>query len=144
MEHEAIGVRKATWEQDSEAIRRVRTDVFVIEQKVPIELEMDGIDPDCRHVVAIRTTGEAVGTARLLDSGQIGRIAVLKPWRGRGIGNRMVRALIDSARLEGRRHVHLHAQTHAIAFYEKLGFRDIGEPPFDDAGIPHIRMDLEV
>lgn len=144
MEHEAIGVRKATWQQDSEAIRRVRTDVFVIEQKVPVELEMDGIDPECRHVVAFRTTGETVGTARLLDNGQIGRIAVLKSWRGRGIGSQMVKTLIDSARLEGRRHVHLHAQTRAIAFYEKLGFRNIGEPPFDDAGIPHIRMDLEV
>ena len=144
MEHEAIAVRKAAWEQDSEAIRRVRTEVFVIEQKVPIELEIDGIDPVCRHVVAIRATGETVGTARLLENGQIGRIAVLKPWRGRGIGSRMVKTLIDSAQAEGRRHVHLHAQTRAIAFYAKLGFRDIGEPPFDDAGIPHIRMDLEV
>jgi predicted GNAT family N-acyltransferase len=56
----------------------------------------------------------------------------------------MVKGLIEFARLEGRSHFHLHAQTHAIAFYEKLDFRDIGEPPFDDAGIPHIRMDLEV
>jgi len=144
MEHGAIGVRKATWEQDAEAIRRVRTEVFVIEQKVPVELEMDGIDPVCRHVVAIRATGETVGTARLMDNGQIGRMAVLKAWRGRGIGSRLVKTLIDSARSDGRRQVHLHAQSHAIAFYQKLGFRDIGEPPFDDAGIPHIRMDLEV
>ena len=144
MEHEAIGVRKATWEQDSEAIRRVRTEVFVIEQMVPIEREIDGIDPVCRHVVAIRTTGEPVGTARLLDNGQIGRIAVLRPWRDRGIGSQMVKTLIDSARLEGQRHLHLHAQAHAIVFYEKLGFRDIGKPPFDDAGIPHIRMDLDL
>jgi len=144
MEHETIDVRVAIWEQDAEAIRKIRTEVFVIEQKVPMELEMDGVDPVCRHVVAVPNTGEAVGTARLLDSGQIGRIAVLKSWRGRGIGSRMVKTLIDCARLEGRRHLHLHAQTQAIAFYQKLRFRDIGEPPFDDAGIPHIRMDLEV
>jgi len=144
MEHETIDVRVAIWEQDAEAIRKVRSEVFVIEQKVPIDLEMDGVDPVCRHVVAVRTTGETVGTARLLDSGQIGRIAVLKSWRGHGIGSHMVNALIEYARLDGRRHLHLHAQTQAIAFYEKLRFRDIGEPPFDDAGIPHIRMDLEV
>lgn len=144
MEHEAIGVRKATWEQDAEAIRRVRTEVFVIEQKVPVKLEIDGVDPVCRHVMAIRATGETVGTARLLNNGQIGRIAVLKAWRGRGIGRQLVKTLIDTARSEGRRQVHLHAQTHAIAFYGKLGFHDIGEPPFDDAGIPHVRMDLEV
>ena len=144
MEHEAIGVRQAVWEQDSEAIRRVRTEVFVVEQKVPVELEIDGVDPLCHHVLAIRTTGEAVGTARLLDSGQIGRISVLKPWRRRGIGSQLVNTLVNFARGKGRQKVHLHAQTHAIAFYKELGFRDIGEPPFDDAGISHIRMDLDL
>ena len=144
MENETIRVRLAIWEQDAEAIRKVRTEVFVIEQKVPTELEIDGADPVCHHVVAVRNTGEAVGTARLLENGQIGRIAVLKSSRGRGIGSQMVKTLIAFARQEGRRHLHLHAQTHAISFYEKLNFRDIGEPPFDDAGIPHIRMDLEL
>jgi predicted GNAT family N-acyltransferase len=139
MEHEAIGVRRAIWEQEGETIRRVRTEVFVVEQKVPIELEIDGLDPVCVHVVAIQTTGDAVGTARLLKTG---RIAVLKSCRGRGIGSQLVRTLIDFARADGRKIVYLHAQTHAKTFYRKLGFRDIGEPHFRDAGIPHIRTDL--
>jgi predicted GNAT family N-acyltransferase len=142
MEHETVAIRRANWALDAEAIRQVRTEVFVVEQGVPIELEIDGLDPTVRHVLAVRSTGTPIGTARLLDNGQIGRIAVLKEWRGKGVGRRLVETLIQTARAEGKEKVFLHSQTQAVPFYEKLGFREDGSPPFDDAGIPHVHMDL--
>ncbi|MEZ5275978.1 MAG: GNAT family N-acetyltransferase [Opitutaceae bacterium] len=142
MQHETVAIRRANWELDAESIRQVRTEVFVVEQGVPIELEIDGLDPTVRHVLAVLSTGEPIGTARLLDNGQIGRIAVLKRWRGKGIGRQLVETLIQCARDDGRSAVFLHSQTQAVPFYEKLGFRKDGSPPFDDAGIPHVHMDL--
>lgn len=144
MDHETVGIRRATWELDAEAIRLVRTEVFVVEQGVPIELEIDGADPLARHVLAVLPGGQSIGTARLLDNGQIGRIAVLKRWRGKGVGRQLVETLIHLARSNETRHLFLHSQTQAVPFYEKLGFREDGSPPFDDAGIPHVHMDLEL
>lgn len=139
MDDAALTIQHATWDQD--AIRRIRTEVFVVEQSVPIELEIDGADPDSRHVLALLADGTAVGTARLLKTGQIGRIAVLKAWRGKGIGSRLVKALVALARKEETRMVYLHSQVQAVPFYEHLGFRETGEPPFDDAGIQHVHME---
>ena len=141
MDDVAITIQYATWDQDAESIRRIRTEVFVVEQKVPIELEIDSADPVSRHVLATDSDGSPVGTARLLKTGQIGRIAVLKIWRGRGIGSRLVKSLITLARQEHTRLVYLHSQVRAVSFYEHLGFRDTGEPPFDDAGIQHVHME---
>ena len=141
MDDVAITIQHATWGQDADAIRKIRTEVFVVEQKVPIELEMDGADPISRHVLAMDPDGSPVGTARLLTTGQIGRIAVLKAWRGRGIGSRLVKSLITLAQREHTRLVYLHSQVQAVPFYEHLGFRDTGAPPFDDAGIPHVHME---
>lgn len=144
MDANAITIQHATWDQDADAIRRIRTEVFVVEQKVPIELEIDGADPISRHVLALAPDGSPVGTARLLKTGQIGRIAVLKAWRGRGIGSRLVRSLVALARKEKSRLVYLHSQVQAVPFYEHLGFRDTGEPPFDDAGIQHVHMEQAI
>ncbi len=140
----AITVHHASWDKDAEAIRKIRTEVFVIEQKVPLELEIDGADPVSRHVLALEPDGSPIGTARLLETGQIGRIAVLRAWRGQGIGSQMVASLVALARSEGSRSVTLHAQVQAVSFYEKLGFHDTGEPPFDDAGIQHVHMERKV
>ena len=84
-----------------------------------------------------------VGTARLLDDGHIGRMAVLRPWRRRGIGSRMLETLIEVARQTGKSGCALNAQTHALGFYERHGFVAEGGI-FDDAGIPHRHMKLKL
>lgn len=117
----------------------VREAVFVREQGVPAELEWDGLDAAALHAVAIATSGHAIGTARLLDDGHIGRMAVLAPWRGRGVGSAMLERLLEAARDRGLPAVLLNAQTHAIAFYARHGFAREGSE-FLDAGIPHVAM----
>jgi len=113
--------------------------VFVHEQGVPAEVEIDGLDPVCTHVAAETANGAVVGTGRLLPEGRIGRMAVDAAWRGRGIGRALLDALVACARERGFATVELHAQTRAAGFYAAAGFRPEG-PVFDDAGIPHRRM----
>jgi len=136
-----VTVRIADWGQDQAILRSIREQVFVVEQRVPVALEWDGLDPVCTHVIACAKDGSAVGTARLLKDGHIGRMAVLRPWRKRGVGSCMLVALIGIARQRGKLRCALNAQTHAIAFYERHGFVAEGEE-FDDAGIAHRHMVL--
>ncbi len=124
------------------AIRRI---VFIEEQGVSFEDEVDGKDPEAIHLLA-GVDGLPVGTARLLLSGEvgkIGRVAVLKGFRGRGIGRNLIRFAIDELASRGAARVMLGAQTHALRFYETLGFQPFG-PEFIDAGIPHREMVLEL
>lgn len=138
-----IRIRACSWTDEQTALMRVRDTVFVREQGVPRSIEIDGHDPESHHVVAETASGEPVGTARLLNDGQIGRCAVLAEWRGRGIGSRLVAALLDTGRERGYTRFELHAQVAAIPFYEKLGFSARG-PVFGEAGIPHRTMVLEL
>ena len=131
----SITIKQADFQTDFSAIRLIRETVFVQEQRVPLEMEWDEFDAQAIHILAM-TQGQAVGTARLLEDGSIGRVAVLKPFRGQGIGNKMMGYLIDLAQQHKHTHVHLHAQVDAIDFYQKLGFTITGEP-FDEAGILH-------
>ncbi|MDK8872910.1 GNAT family N-acetyltransferase [Paracoccus sp. SSJ] len=128
---------------DLVACRAIRHEVFVIEQAVPEAEEWDGRDGDAIHLLARDATGAAVGTARILiegATGKIGRVAVLKSARGTGAGAALIRAALDELRaLPGVTRAKLGAQTHAIGFYEKLGFAAYG-PEYDDAGIPHRDM----
>ncbi len=117
----------------------VRWAVFVDEQKVPAAMEIDEWDPRSLHALARDARGRALGTARLLPDGHIGRIAVIRDARGQGVGAALVDAMLLAARERGFDEVALAAQTHAVRFYRKLGFAEEGEP-FDDAGIPHITM----
>lgn len=125
------------------AIRRV---VFIEEQGVPEAEEIDDLDAGALHLLA-RLNGRPLGTARLLrqgDTGKIGRVAVLRDARGTGLGAALMRAAIDQFRaMDGVARVKLGAQTHALGFYEKLGFTAYG-PEFDDAGIPHRAMVLDL
>jgi len=132
-------VTVADWDRDEAILRSIRESVFVVEQSVPVELEWDGLDLSCTHVIAFVKGGAAVGTARLLEDGHIGRMAVLGPWRRRGIGSSMLQALIRIARERGLARCALNAQTHAIPFYERHGFVAEGDE-FDDAGIAHRHM----
>jgi predicted GNAT family N-acyltransferase len=134
-----VRVALVDWAEAEKAIRAIRQAVFIYEQAVPEELEWDGLDPLCAHVLAWNEIGEAVGTARIQAEGTIGRMAVLKDWRGRGVGFALLRTLLDLAARQGLSQVTLAAQTHAIGFYERAGFYAIGEP-FLDAGIPHRLM----
>ena len=124
------------------AVRRV---VFVQEQRVPLELEVDGRDPEALHVIARDEAGRAVGTARLRvtadGQAKVERVAVLATHRGRGIGAQLMSALEAEARRRGHRAVTLAAQTPALAFYAARGYEAHG-PDFMDAGIPHRRMTL--
>ncbi len=126
------------WEEARTEAAPIRFVVFVDEQKVPAEIELDEHDAACVHVIA-RAEGRAVGTGRLLPDAHIGRMAVLKEWRGRGVGAAMLNTLIAKARARGDKDVALTAQTHALDFYRKQGFVEEG-PEYLDAGIPHRTM----
>lgn len=136
-------VKLVDWVDAEPLIRPVRETVFIHEQAVPEELEWDGLDPQCAHVLAWNDQGDAIGTARMQANGTIGRMAVLKDWRGRGAGRALLEALLDCAVRQGLTRVTLSAQTHAIGFYERAGFHVVGEL-FIDAGIPHRKMVKEL
>jgi predicted GNAT family N-acyltransferase len=133
-------IRKTDWQTDSAELTSIRHEVFVDEQHVPIELEVDEQDSHCHHWLAIENA-EAVGTVRLLNNGIIGRMAVRKDFRRRGIGKALIQATIDYARQQDWRTLSLSAQDHAIGFYADAGFVPYG-PIFMDAGIPHQSMQL--
>lgn len=136
-------VEPASWEADFDDLRAVREQVFVIEQAVPREDEIDGLDPKSRHVLARDAEGRAIGTGRLAPTQAIGRVAVLADWRGRGVGVAIMRVLIEQARALGYTWVDLHAQVQAIAFYAALGFVAEDER-FMECGIEHQTMRLAI
>lgn len=133
----------ASWRNDNSALRTIRAAVFIQEQGVPVELEWDEWDANCTHVLVRDSEGEPVGTARLLPDGSIGRMAVLKEWRGRGVGRALVQWLLQEAQRRQMQQVALNAQISAVGFYRKFDFQTIGET-FQDAGIPHVRMVLRL
>lgn len=138
-------LRIATSQAEREMCFALRRTVFMAEQGVTEAEEWDGLEDDCHHILA--TDGDApVGTARLRPMGdalKVQRVAVIAPYRGRGLGHRIMTFALERARETGCARVTLEAQTHAIPFYEALGFTAHG-PEFDDAGIPHRHMRLEL
>ncbi|WPC03240.1 GNAT family N-acetyltransferase [Pseudomonas sp. MBLB4123] len=133
-----IHVRLADWQKDNAELRRIRETVFIAEQAVPPELEWDAEDAEALHFLAYE--GDyAIGTARLLPDGHIGRVSVLRDWRGLKVGDALIRAVIAEAEKRGLQQQMLSAQVHATAFYERLGF-EIVSGEYLDAGIPHVDM----
>lgn len=132
-------VRMADWEREREAMRAIRTPVFIQEQQVPQQIEWDEMDPLCVHALAVDADGAPIGTGRLAPDGKIGRMAVLEGWRGKGVGAAILDFLIASAQERGIKQCRLHAQIHAMDFYLQHGFEADGEE-FIEAGIPHVRM----
>lgn len=122
----------------SQIINHIRHDVFVKEQGVPLELELDGLDPEATHALALDGDTQ-IATGRLLEDGHIGRVSVKKAFRGQHIGQRIMENLIEHAQCRGMTRVWLSSQCHAVQFYQKLGFTAFGEV-FQDAGIDHIKM----
>ncbi len=129
------------WQRCAKDAAMIRHEVFVEEQHVPVEEELDDRDAVCLHVVAYDAQGTPVGTGRLLPDGHIGRMAVRRAERGKGIGSLLLTRLIDEARRQGHPFVVLAAQLHAQPFYAAHGFAAEG-PVFLDAGIDHINMRL--
>jgi len=117
----------------------IREIVFVVEQGVPVEIEMDEFDAVSEHAIATDAAGNVVGTGRLLPDGHIGRMAVLAAQRGTGVGEALLQRLVARARERSFPEVVLNAQTHARGFYEKNGFEVVGAE-FMEAGIPHVEM----
>ena len=126
------------WHAARAEASRIRLAVFVEEQRVPPEIEMDDKDAACVHALAY-AQGRAVGTGRLLPDGHIGRMAVLKENRSLGVGGAILERLVEEARRRGMKQVALSAQTHALGFYRRHGFMVAGEV-FEEAGIPHQEM----
>ena len=122
----------------TEDICAIRYEVFVGEQNVPEELEIDGLDGEAKHVLAF-VDGVPIGTGRILDDGHIGRVAVLKDYRGFGIGKLIMKKLIKWAQDITLKKVWLSSQWHAHSFYLDLGFVCVGEI-YKEAGIDHIKM----
>jgi len=134
-----IEIRTGAWSEQQAAAQAIRYAVFVIEQKIPVELEWDEMDAVCLHAVAYDENGISMGTGRLLPDGHIGRMAVKKNSRGYGVGGALLDALVELARQRGDKRVVLNAQTVAEPFYAAHGFVR-GGAEFLDAGIPHIEM----
>ncbi|MGE5171496.1 MAG: GNAT family N-acetyltransferase [Rudaea sp.] len=114
----------------------MRREVFVEEQGVPEALEWDAADAGALHALATDASGHPIGCARLLPDGHIGRVAVRRPWRGRGVGTALLLRLLAAAQARGDRQAVLNAQVAAMPFYERHGFVASGAV-FDEAGIPH-------
>jgi predicted GNAT family N-acyltransferase len=132
-------IEPADYAVDFKDLRAVREPVFVVEQNVPLELEWDELDPRCHHVIARDAQHQPIGTGRLTPEHKIGRMAVLKPWRGKGVGEALLLALMEQARRLGWSEVTLNAQVSAAGFYEKFGFAPCGEE-YAEAGIAHVPM----
>ncbi|MDH4192439.1 MAG: GNAT family N-acetyltransferase [Betaproteobacteria bacterium] len=136
-----------SWDRARVKASPIRFEVFVTEQHVPAELELDEFDPHCVHALAYDVAGEAVGTGRLLpvevEAGRkvshIGRMAVRRSWRGKGVGAALLRALMGAARERGDEEIVLTAQVHALGFYRLHGFSAEGGE-YLEAGIPHQTM----
>jgi len=137
-----LNIELLEWAKAQAEAQHIRFTVFVEEQRVPAELEMDEHDADSIHALAF-SDGRAIGTGRLLPDGHIGRMAVLKDWRGCGAGRALLRSLIDAARRRGDREVLLSSQVHALGFYLAEGFETEG-PVYEEAGIPHQVMRLRL
>ena len=132
------------WGQALQDAYPIRQEVFIREQGVPEELELDDFDPGAQHALAYEDS-RCLGTARLVyldpEHAQIGRMAVLSAFRGRGIGTAILKSLVEQAQSQGIGRLVLHSQVVAMPFYERLGFVAQG-PIYDEAGIPHRNMIL--
>jgi hypothetical protein len=142
-EFTAVHIARAEWDQAQDALKNLRRRVFVDEQHVPEDLEWDGLDNTCWHFIATDHSGTAIGTSRLVPTGQIGRMTVLMTHRRQGIGAQLLAAALSMARELKFDQVFLHAQTHAIEFYQQAGFTTAGEE-FDEAGIAHMVMQKDL
>lgn len=132
-------ISEVNWHSAKKQLSAIRTEVFIQEQHVPPALEWDDFDQEAQHLLVSDSAGKAIGCARILSPGSIGRMAVSARWRNQGVGSALLRTAIDLCIKNGWHVISLSAQTHAITFYEKAGFTICSEE-YLDAGIPHRDM----
>jgi len=141
MNTKTFTVLETTWADHQTMIRHIRQIVFVQEQQVPAALEWADGEDAYHYVLALDAAEHAIGTGRISPAGHIGRMAVLSEWRNNGVGSALLNTLVRYADQQTLGTLHLNAQTSAVPFYEKYGFKTQGEM-FLDAGIPHKAMSL--
>ena len=137
-----IKIVETTWAISEVHLRAVRTPVFIQEQLVTPEFEWDNIDATAVHVLAT-LNNEAIACLRIIDYHKIGRMAVLKQYRGNGLGAALLLAAVAICKTHGAQQITLSAQTHAIPFYEKCGFK-VSSAVYQDLHIPHVDMRMEI
>ncbi|QWE17944.1 GNAT family N-acetyltransferase [Polynucleobacter corsicus] len=141
-----IVILMKTWQDAKLDAYSIRSRVFIEEQGVPEEMELDEFDLDARHALAYADS-ECIGTARLVtlagNIGRIGRMAVLLGYRGQGVAKQLLGALLKASQSQGIKEIELHAQVTVIPFYEQFGFIAQGDV-YDEAGIPHRDMILRI
>lgn len=135
-----VTIQPVSWRQAESYLRAVRTAVFIEEQAVAPALEWDEMDADAVHVLAL-LDNQPIGCLRIIQYAKIGRMAVLSPWRGMGVGKRLLTKAIQICRMHHSKQIDLSAQTHAIPFYQQAGFQVTSEE-YLDAQIPHVDMRL--
>ena len=136
-------IKEVTWSTHGAELRLIREQVFINEQQVPATLEWDAYDAKAIHLLALDPVQQPIGCTRLLNNGTVGRMAVLKTWRGLGIGKALLNAAIAKCRQHQLKVVKLSAQAHAIPFYAQAGFTVCSES-YLDANIEHVDMQLNI
>ena len=134
-----VEIQLVNWQSHRDRLLSVRQEVFVVEQKVPAEDEVDDLDSVATHFLAVDPSGLPIGTARILADGHIGRVAVLKAKRGQGVGRALTEAAIDYLKSQRFEEAKLNSQVQVVEFYEKLGFVTYGDV-FYECEIPHLAM----
>ncbi len=137
-----VTIQQVTWQMAENNLRAVRTSVFIQEQFVTPEFEWDEIDAGAVHLLAIYES-QSIACLRIIHYEKIGRMAVIKHWRGLGLGAALLLKAIRICKNHGSQSIFLSAQTHAINFYQKAGFKQIGDE-YCDVDIPHVDMRLDL
>lgn len=136
-----IQIVQTTWLKSENDLRAIRTSVFIQEQAVAPEFEWDAIDKTAVHLLVIHQNAP-IACLRIIDYHKIGRMAVLKKWRKKGLGAALLLEAVELCKAHGSKNVHLSAQTHAVKFYKKSGFKATSEV-YQDVHIPHVDMQLD-
>ncbi|MEG0405963.1 MAG: GNAT family N-acetyltransferase [Acinetobacter sp.] len=134
--------KQGCWDQLQQDAKLIRTQVFIVEQHIPEAEEWDDHDAISQHFV-IYDQDHPIATARLLQNHSVGRVAVVKAYRGQGIGRMIMLEIITYAQQQARPHLRLSSQIHAVSFYQQLGFIVQGDE-YDECGIPHIEMTMSI
>ncbi|MFM9834943.1 MAG: GNAT family N-acetyltransferase [Methylophilaceae bacterium] len=133
-------IEQISWHSPNQVmLKALREAVFIKEQHVPLHIEWDEHDQDAIHLLAFDHSGQAIACARILKIGRVGRMAVLREWRGKGLGLALLDEAIKICKSLGIQNVSISSQTHAIAFYQKAGFTVTSEA-YIDANIWHVDM----
>lgn len=137
-----VTINQVTWQQAENELRAIRTPVFIDEQFVTPEFEWDEIDADAVHLIAT-FENQPIACLRIIHYQKIGRMAVIKQWRGKGLGAALLLEAISICKKQGIKSIGLSAQTHAINFYLKAGFNQTSDE-YTDVDIPHVDMQLDL